>query len=319
MDWSDPLFCQMPEPIAEIDMGEYTFPIVPIPKHPLWNGFQHENVEGYALMCCKIRPNGKRIAAEFMVKMAVETGRVKRGGSLVEPTSGSMGAAMAYCAKQYDITVYTIVSDDMPDGKVLPQKRLGAIVMRESEVVRELGLETSPGSMKLAELYAEKIGGIFLDQYHNEWNPMAWAQLGPKVYDVFGGRLTEVFCDLGSTGYLRGFGQYMKDRDPKIQIVATHPYYNRKIAGLRGPERLKEVAPWQHVPHYCEAIDERTAQRYSAELFRLAGIPAGESGGAGFGMGDHWYLDLAARGQLKGRHVGLVRIMDTFIPYSLGG
>jgi cysteine synthase len=205
----------------------------------------------------------------------------------------------------------------MPNGKILPQTRLGAIVKRESEVLRELKLELSPGTMKLAELYAKHVGGVFLNQYFNPWNPESWARLGPQLYDLFGGELTEVFCDLGSTGYLRGLGQYMKDRDPNIRIIATHPYFKRKIAGLRGPERLAEVAEWEHVPHYVEAIDERTAQRYSEELFRHAGIPAGESGGAGYGMGDHYYLELAARGELNEPHVGLVRFMDTFIPYSL--
>lgn len=316
VDWSDPLLCQMPEPIAEIDMVTYKIPVIPIPKARLSTGLRNKNVEVYALACFAIRPNGKRVAAEYMIDQAVMTGLVSPGGVLVEPTSGSMGAALAYCAKPYDIRVITIVADDMPEGKVLPQKRLGAIVKRESEIVAELRLKSSPGTLKLAQLYADAIGGVFLNQYHNEWNPLSWREVGSKVYSIFGGSLTEAFFDLGSTGGLRGMGSYLKERDPKIRIIATHPYYMRKIAGLRGPERLVEVAEWRHVPHYVEPIDERTAGSYSSELFRFAGIPVGESGGAVFGMCDHYYLDRAARDELDGKHVGVMRFMDTFVPYS---
>jgi cysteine synthase A len=315
VDWSDPLLCQMPEPIAEIKMSDYSIPVIPIPKELLSAGINTGNVEAYALGGFAIRPNGKRVSAEHMIAMAVKTGLVKRGGILVEPTSGGMGAAMAYCARPYDITVYTIVSDEMPNGKIVPQTRLGAIVKKESEVVRDLGLDTSPGVMELARLYAQKLGGAFLNQYHHPWNPESWAMLAEPIFDIFGGELTEAFFDLGSTGGLRGLGAELKRLDPKIKIIATHPYYRRKIAGLRGPERLIEVAEWRHVPDYIEAIDERTARAYSSELFRLAGIPAGESSGAVFGMCDHWYLDRAARQELGGKHVAIMRFMDTFVPY----
>jgi cysteine synthase len=319
VDWSDPLLCQMPEPIAEIDMGTYSIPVIPVPRRPMWTGFYDTKAEGYGLACYAVRPNGKRVPAQFMLDMAVKTGLVKRGGIIVELTSGGMGAALAYCAKPYEITAYTIVSDDMPQGKILPQTRLGAIVKTKSEVLRELGLDHNPGTFVLAQLYAEKLGGVFLNQYFNEWNPMSWQVVASKVFDIFGGALTEAFIDLGSTGGLRGIGTELKKLDPKIQIIATHPYFKRKIAGLRGPERLNlnEVAPWQHVPDYTEAIDERTARKYSEELFSFAGIAAGESGGAAFGMADHYYSGLAARDELNERHVGIMRFMDTFVPYAV--
>jgi cysteine synthase A len=316
MDWSNPLLSQMPEPMGEITVNDYAIPVIPIPNKLLSTGIRGENIEVYALAAFAVPPNGKRIPAEYMIDMAVKTGLVKKGGALVEPTSGGMGAAMAFCAKKYDISVYAIVTDGMPEGKVLPQTRLGAIVKRESEVVWELGLETSPGTIELSKLYAQKLGGVFLDQYHNPWNPESWATLvAPQLYDLFKGQLTEAFFGLGSTGTLRGLGSALKKHDPNIKLVATHPYFKRHIAGLRGPERLKEVAPWQDVPDYVEAIDERTAKAYSSELFSFAGIPAGESSGAVFGMCDHYYLDRAVRGELRERSIAIMPFMDTFVPY----
>jgi cysteine synthase len=306
----------MPAPVGEIKMCDYSIPVIPIPNEMLSPGINTGIVQAFGLAAFAVRPNGKRVPAEYMINRAVETGLVKPGGILVEPTSGGMGAAMAYCAREYDITVYTIVSNDMPNGKILPQIRLGAIVERESEVMKELGLERSPGSLELARLYARRLGGIFLNQYHNPWNPESWAtQVAQQAYDLFEGRLTEAFFGLGSTGGLRGLGGQLKCLDPNIKLIATHPYYRRQIAGLRGPERLEEVAPWKDVPDYCEPIDERTARAYSSELFRRAGIPAGESGGAVWGMLDHYYLDMAARGELRGTHVALALLMDTFVPY----
>jgi|GEM_PF-3241895 cysteine synthase len=317
IDWSDPLLCQMPEPIAGIDMGVYQIPLIPVPRIPLWTGFCNKNVEGYILGSFAVKPNGKRTPAELMFEKAMESGCLKPGGIAVDTTSGSMGAAEAFVAKRYGVTVHTVIADDMPYGKVLPQVRLGAVIKRESELVEYLGLDKSPGLIKLAELYAAKIGAFFLNQYTNQWNPASWAIVAEVLYEIFGESLTEAFIDLGSTGCLRGMGKRLKELNPNIQIIGARPYFKRKIGGLRGPERLRELEGWEGIADDIEGIDERTAREYSKEAFSLAGIPLGESGGTGLARADHWYGELAGNDRLNERHVGIVRGMDTFVPYSL--
>ncbi len=309
MDWSNPLVSPLSAPIGEIAISDYTIPVIPLSEKLFSKGIRNKGIKAYALACFLAPPNGKRIPAEYMIDMAVKTGLIKPGGILVEPTSGGMGAAMAFCAKKYDITLHAIVSDSMPDGKLKPQTDLGAIVLRESEVARILGLERSPGSQRLAELYAKKIGGVFLNQYHNPWNPESWETLvAPKVWDLFEGTLSAAFFGLGSGGTMRGLGGYLKKHG--VTIVATMPYFSQEIAGLRDQNRLKEVAEWKHVPDYFESIDADVARARSSKLF-----PAGESSGAIFGMFDHYYLDRVERGELAEKNVAIMPFMDTFVPY----
>ncbi len=316
VDYTNPLAGPLRDVIGEIDMGTYAFPVVRVSEALLSRGIR-KRVKAYAIIAFLAPPNGKRIPAEYMIDKAIATGILKQGGILVEPTSGGMGGAMAMCAKwKYGVSFYAIVSDKMQNGKIQPQINLGAIIKRESEVLQELGLERSPGTMQLAQMYADHLGGVFLNQYHNPWNPESWeTQVAPQIHAMFGGKITEAFFGLGSTGTMRGLGGGLKKLVPTMKIIATYPYFMSEIAGLRGPERLAEVAEWKHVPDFHEPINERTAKAYSSELFAIGGIAGGESSGAVFGECDNYYSNLGERGELGDEHIAIMPFMDTFLPY----
>ncbi len=313
--WRNPFYCRMPEPIGEIKVNGLEIPVIPIPKKLLSNGWSGQ-VEVYALGLFMLDPNGKMVPAKYMIDMAVGKGLIGREGILVEPTSGSMGTALALHAKEYDISLYAAVADTMSEGKLLPQIRYGAIIKKESELVHELGLEKSPGLMKLSGLYAEKIGGVFLDQYHNPWNPESWAQLAQPLHEMFGETLTEAFFGLGSTGTVRGLGGALKELYPQITIIGTHAYVGEKIAGLRDPDRLKEVAPWERFVDVIDPIDERAVRAYTAELFDVGAIPAGPSSAAVLGTCNHYFSNLKGNGRLYRARVAIMPFMDTIAPYS---
>lgn len=188
--------------------------------------------------------------------------------------------------------------------------------MTESKTVEFLGLKNSPGSLELARLYAEKTGAVFLNQYWNERNPGGWEKhVAPQVWNLIGDELTEAFFILGSTGAMRGLGGYFKKRNPEIKIAVTMPYISQEIAGARDRKRLKEVAPWEHLVDFQDATDFRVARDLSTELFKIAGIPGGESSGGTIGIADHYYLGQLERGELKKKSVAFMVFIDTFVPY----
>jgi len=307
----------MPDPVGMLKVSDYEMPVVRLPEKLFSPGLHGKGIEMYAL-CAFVAPpgNGKRIPAEYMVEKAVASARVKPGGMLVEPTSGGMGVAMAYCAKKHNIKVVAIVSDKLPEGKLAPLYRHGTGVLKESEVKKIFGITEPTSSLELSRLYGEKTGAVFLNQYKNPWNPESWeTTVAPQLWDLLGDRLTESFFAVGSTGTLRGLGTYFKCKNPNVQIIATMPYLTQDIAGTRDAKRLLEVAPWEHMADYKEQIDYRVARMISSDLFRIAGIPAGESSGAAVGMADHYYLDQLARGTLKGNSVAVMVFLDTFVPY----
>ena len=312
----------MPDPIGYVDIRRHKIrlPIVRIPEHVLSPGLHGRHVEIYALLAFTAPTgSGKMIPGRYMIDAALEKGLITPGGTLVEPTSGGMGVAMAYCAKKHDIKVVAIVSDHLPKGKLIPLLRHGATVFTESEVSKLLGVSCgSLNSLELADLFAEQRGAVFLNQYHNPWNPESWQRkVALQVWGFLGDAMTEAFFAVGSTGTLRGLGEPFKKLrgDSSLKVIAARPYPTQEIAGTRDESKLKEVAPgWEAVCDAIESIDSRVARAFS-QVLDLAGIPAGESSGAALAVAEHYYLDQLARGTLAERSVAFTVFQDTTIPY----
>ena len=203
-----------------------------------------------------------------MILRALEKGVLKEGGALVEPTSGNMGVSMAFCGKPYNVSMTAIVSNDLPHGKRLPIERQGAKALSESEVTELLKLGSSPGGIKLAELYARERGAVFLNQYANPWNPESYERLD-RSSRVGEPRGTSVDVRLGNRVQRdrSRFGRYFKMQNPKLELVSTMPYLGQTIDGTRDLERqreaLHELGPLSPIE---EPIDEITARAYSAKL-----------------------------------------------------
>jgi S-sulfo-L-cysteine synthase (O-acetyl-L-serine-dependent) len=325
MTWRElPCYGRIPDPEFEIEIEDFVVPVIRLPETLLPRRLRGQSIRIHALLGFIAPPgNIKRIPAGYMVRKAIETGLVRRGGTLVEPTSGNMGVSLAFCARPHGIKVAAIVSDTLPRGKVLPLQRMGAQVVKESEAVAVLGLQQSPGSIELARRYAEKIGGVLLNQYGNDWNPGSWEHLvAPGLWRGAGGEVALFASAVGSTGTLLGLGRYFRARDPTLAIMATIPYLGQEIDGTRDRERLGAIThDWMSLHPIVEPIDEITARALSAML-NEHGIPAGPSSGAVFGSTYHWLLNKLAAGQLdairdgEGRIKAIVPFADTSYPYE---
>jgi cysteine synthase B len=324
MDWNIPCFCRLPDPLFEIPIDDFYVPVIRLPEEVLSRRLRGQRIAIYALLGFVAPPgNIKRIPAGYMLERAVATGLLKRGDTLVEPTSGNMGVSLAYCAKKHGVSVTAIVSDTMPAGKLLPLKRHGARIVNESEALAHLKLAKTSGSVELGRRYAEAIGAVFLNQYGNAWNPESYAALvAPGLWKGLDGNVAMFVSSVGSTGTLLGLGGYLKAKNPGIEIIATMPYLGQCIDGTRDFERLKEIShDWTKLDPIVEPIDERTARAIS-NLLNESGIPGGPSSGAALGSAEHALLNKLGAGTLDRMRgpdgtVGVVvPFSDTLYPYA---
>jgi cysteine synthase B len=324
VDWNIPCYGRLPDPLFDIPIDDYSVPVIEIPEEVLSKRLRGQRIRMYALLGFVAPPgNIKRIPAGYMIARAVAAGLLKSGDTLVEPTSGNMGVSLAFCARQYGVETVAIVSDALPSGKLLPLRRHGAKIVRESEARALFGINESCGSVALAKAYAENTGGMFLNQYANAWNPLSYAELvAPRLWDGIGGCASLFVSAVGSTGTLIGLGGYFRRHAPDIVIVATMPYLGQSIDGTRDAERLREIGhDWRSLATVVEPIDERTARAFS-NVLNENGIPGGPSSGAAFGSAEHCLLNMLGDCGLDGLRspdgtIGVILpFADTLYPYG---
>lgn len=324
MDWNIPCYNRLPDPLFEIAIDDFSIPIIELPEQLLSARLQGQGIRVHVLLGFMAPPgNIKRIPAGYMIERSIATGVVRPGGTLVEPTSGNMGVSLAFCAKRYEVSVVAIVADTLAEGKLRPLVRHGAEVVKESAAVARLNLRSSPGSIKLAELYAKETGAAFLNQYGNSLNPQSYEQLvAPPLWERLGDHISVLVSAIGSTGTLVGLGRYFRARNSQFRVVATMPYLGQEIEGTRDEERLRQVTHnWREIATAVDPIDELVARRVSA-LLNESGIPAGPSSGAALRSADHYLLQKMADRTLDelrnadGTIGVIVPFADTLYPYA---
>ena len=212
-----------------------------------------------------------------LIRQAEARGDIAPGDTLIEATSGNTGIAMAMAAA---IKGYRMVLI-MPDGA--SEERKAAMLSYGAELVlvdRTAGME---GARDLALQMQAQGRGRVLDQFANADNPQAhFTTTGPELWRDTHGLITHFVSSMGTTGTVMGTGQYLKTRNPQIQIIGVHPRDGAKIAGIR-------CWPAGYEPAIYDArqldriltVDQPTAERTARDLARREGIFAGiSSGGA---------------------------------------
>src|SRR5579862_296596 len=324
MDRTMPPFNMEPDPAFEIGIEDFCIPVLELPPEFIPAPVRDRKIRIYALAGYHT-PTGniKYIPASHMLKRATETGLCQRGQTVVEATSGNFGDSLAFCAKRYGLTVAAIVSDKLPEGKLLALRRQGTQILKEGELARSLNLTHAVPTIELARLYAKKIGGVHLNQYGNPWNPESYATLiAPELWRQTGGQASILVSAIGTTGTMMGLGGYFKKQNPRLRVIATMPYLDQNIDGTRDSRRLKEVGfLWQDLADHKRRLDARVAQAVSIELHR-AGIHAGPSSGAALATLGHYLLELAETDGLDdlcdqdGSIVAITTFADTLFPYD---
>ena len=163
-----------------------------------------------------------------MIEQAEKEGILKPGDTLIEPSSGNTGIALAMVCKIKGYKIKIV----LPSNVSIERKQLLAVW--GAETIESPGSEGSNGAVRMArKLAAEHPEWVFLYQYANPANPKAhYESTGPEIWhDV--PEITHFIAGLGTSGTLMGVGRFLKERNPEVQIWAIEPPAGEMVDGLR--------------------------------------------------------------------------------------
>jgi cysteine synthase B len=210
-----------------------------------------------------------------MIRRAEASGRIRPGDTLIEPTSGNTGIALAMAAAIRGYRMILIMPENQTAERKQTMRAYGA----------ELVLTPQKGGMEAARDLADKLvregRGVMLDQFANPDNPIAhYEGTGPEIWRDTNGKLTHFVSSMGTTGTIMGCSRFFKEQNPDIQIVGCQPEEGSQIPGIRKwPEaylpKIYDKARVDRLEYVGQADAEDMARRLAREEGIFAGISSG--------------------------------------------
>ena len=212
-----------------------------------------------------------------MIRGAQERGEIVPGDTLIEPTSGNTGIALAMCAAMMGYRMILVMPEHLSVERRQTMAAFGA----------EFVLTPKAGGMEMARDIAEKMRdegrGVILDQFANADNPLShYEATGPEIWRDTDGRVTHFVSSMGTCGTIMGVSRYLKERNPAVQIVGCQPDDHSQIPGIRKwpAAYLPKICDWKQIDRVIE-VTQHDAEEMTRKLARDEGIFAGiSSGGA---------------------------------------
>jgi len=210
-----------------------------------------------------------------MIRHAEARGEIKPGDTLIEPTSGNTGIALAMAAAIRGYRMVLIMPEHLSAERRQTMRAYGARII----------LTPQQGGMEAARDLAEKMvregKGTMLDQFANPDNPRVhYETTAPEIWRDTEGRITHLVSSMGTTGTIMGCSRYLKEKKRSIQIVGCQPEDGSQIPGIRKwPEaylpKIYERARVDRVEHVGQADAEEMTRRLAREEGIFAGISSG--------------------------------------------
>jgi cysteine synthase B len=208
-----------------------------------------------------------------MIQRAEERGEIKPGDTLIEATSGNTGIALAMVAAIKGYRMILIMPEDLSIERAQTMKAFGA----------ELILTPKSGGMEYARDLSDNMAsqgkGRILDQFSNPDNPRVhYETTGPEIWAQTEGRVTHFVSAMGTTGTITGVSQFLKEKNPSVQIVGAQPSEGSRIPGIRKwPE---EYLPKIYNPSNVDEliyVSQDDAEDTCRQMAREEGLFAGVS------------------------------------------
>jgi cystathionine beta-synthase len=159
---------------------------------------------------------------QSMVEAAEREGHLRPGGTIVECTSGNTGVGLAMVAAVRGYRTVFVMPDKVSSEKITLLKAYGAEVVITPTAVHADSPESYYSVAR--RIAAERPGAYLMNQYHNPNNPAAhYRTTGPEIWEQTAGRVTHFVAGPGTGGTISGTGRYLKERNPRIQVIGADP------------------------------------------------------------------------------------------------
>jgi cysteine synthase A len=245
-----------------------------------------------------------------MVEALEESGKLKPGGTIVEPTSGNTGIAIAFAAAAKGYKAILVMPEQMSIERRKMMKLLGA------ELVLTEAAGGIPGAIKKAdEIEASTPGAVQAGQFVNPANPaIHYKTTGPEIWNDCGGKVDALISGVGTGGTLTGSGRYLKEQNPDLKVFAVEPEGSPVISeGKKGPHKIQGIGAG-FIPDVLETdliddvvkIGNDAAFGTAKHVAAADGVPVGISSGAAIAAS----LIVGARPDMKGKRI--VTIIPSF-------
>lgn len=245
-----------------------------------------------------------------MIEQLEQSGQLKPGGTIVEPTSGNTGIGVAFAAAAKGYKAILVMPEQMSIERRKMMKLLGA------ELILTEAAGGIPGAIEKAnEICAATPGAVQAGQFVNPANPaIHYKSTGPEIWNDCAGEVDAFIAGVGTGGTLSGAGKFLKEKNPDCQIIAVEPEGSPMISeGTKGPHKIQGIGAG-FLPDVLDTdlVDDvvkisndaafGTAKHVAAE----DGVPVGISSGAAIAAS----LIVAARPEMAGKRI--VTIIPSF-------
>src|SRR3954454_20846501 len=241
-----------------------------------------------------------------MVDALEASGAIRPGSTLIEPTSGNTGIALAFVAAARGYRLILTMPETMS------QERRKMLALLGAELVLTPGPQGMKGAIaKAEELKSEIPGAVIPQQFANPANPEIHRRTtAEEIWNDTHGEIDWFVSGVGTGGTITGVGQVLKPRRPSLKIVAVEPEDSPVLSGGQpGPHKIQGIGAG-FVPEVLDrsvideviAVDDEAALERAREAARSEGLLVGISAGAAVDAA----LELAARPELSGGRVVVV-------------